>query len=224
MRVKLVSKTIGLNDYSRLNSEEIISAIARHGSIKEDNGRLIRYLMTHKHWSPLEFINLTFQIETSRAIGRQIMRHRSFSGIQEWSQRYEDEISFQNFEIRKQAKKNRQSSTEEFDPIVWDTFSDVDLTASEQIENLLLNIRETYKELIRVGVAKECARMILPECTTTILHLNGSLRTWLSFLNVRIHKDSQKEIRDIAKEVGNILDKEFPNVFDKIDWKNGLFM
>src|SRR5690625_859029 len=90
MKVELVTKTQGVGKYKELSSEEIISAIARHGTIKEDNGRLVKYLMDHKHWSPLEFLNFTFEIETSRAIGRQMLRHRSMSGIQEWSQRYSE--------------------------------------------------------------------------------------------------------------------------------------
>src|SRR5690625_2068817 len=228
MKVELVTKTKGVGKYEGLSSEEIISAIARHGTIKEDNGRLVKYLMDHKHWSPLEFLNFTFEIETSRAIGRQILRHRSMSGIQEWSQRYSESAMFEDFELRKEHPTNRQSSTEVFNPSMWKREGDqnvaMEVSAKYTIKTLLKDVENIYKELLRVGVAKECARMILPECTTTIMTFNGTLRTWLSFLNVRMEEHSQKEVVDIATLIGEELESQLPNVFKQIDWRNGLFM
>jgi len=118
MNVQLVTKTIGVGKYEGLTSEEIISAIARHGVIKEDNGKLVKYLMDNKHWSPLDMINFSFEIETSRAIGRQLLRHASIRP-QEHSQRYSDRVLFEPIELRKEDVVNRQSSTEIFDPEVW---------------------------------------------------------------------------------------------------------
>ena len=216
MKVEIVAKTVGLGKYQNLNSEEIISAIARHGIIKEDNGKLVKYLMDNKHWSPLDMINFVFEIETSRAIGRQILRHKSMS-FQEHSQRYSSRVIFEKIDLRKEHPTNRQSSTDNFDTYVSNELSN-------KIDSLLESIDEVYKYLLDRGVAKECARMILPECTTTTISINGSLRSWLSFLNVRCEEHSQKEVRQIAEEIGNILEKEMPNIFKRIDWRNGLFM
>ena len=225
MNVQLVTKTQGVGKYEGLTSEEIISAIARHGIIKEDNGKLVRYLMDNKHWSPLEMINFSFEVETSRAIARQWLRHSSLKP-QEHSQRYSDKVIFENIELRKEDKINRQSSTEVFNPIVegnYDTIQE-DIQADILIGDLLKQIEEAYQGLIEAGVAKECARMILPECTQTTLTFNGSLRSWLSFLNVRCDHHAQKEIQELATLVGEILEQEMPKVFSSINWKKGMFM
>lgn len=223
MNVRLVTKTIGVGKYEGLTSEEIISAIARHGVIKEDGGKLVKYLMDNKHWSPLDMINFSFEIETSRAIGRQLLRHASIRP-QEHSQRYSDRVLFEPIELRKEDVVNRQSSTEIFDPEVWFETKGIRKKASSSIEFTLSMIENLYHNLIKQGVAKECARMILPECTTTTMTFNGTLRSWLSFLNVRCDHHSQKECQDIATLVGEILEKEMPKVFSTIDWKKGMFM
>ncbi len=225
MKVELVTKTAGVNKYQNLNSEEIIAAIARHGVIKEDNGKLVKYLMDNSHWSPLDMINFTFEIETSRAIGRQILRHQSIK-FQEHSQRYSSKVIFEPIEIRKEDIVNRQSSTEIFNPLVDNTglSSELDIYADEYIADILDMIQIAYTKLISKGVAKECARMILPECTQSTLSANGTLRSWLSFLNVRLDHHAQKEIQEIASVIGTILEEELPNVFKEINWKNGMFM
>ena len=223
MNVQLVTKTIGVGKYEGLTSEEIISAIARHGIIKEDGGKLVKYLMDNKHWSPLDMINFSFEIETSRAIGRQLLRHASIRP-QEHSQRYSDRVLFEPIELRKEDVVNRQSSTEIFDPEVWFETKGIRKKASSSIEFTLSMIENLYHNLIKQGVAKECARMILPECTTTTMTFNGTLRSWLSFLNVRCDHHSQKECQDIATLVGEILEKEMPKVFSTIDWRKGMFM
>ena len=224
MKVELVGKLIGVGKYEKLSSEEIISAIARHGIVKEDNGKLVKYLMSNKHWSPLDMINFVFEIKTSRAIGRQMLRHSSIK-VQEHSQRYSNKIEFEPIELRREHPVNRQSSTEVFDPKILDYIERRDIkNASLIISFLLEDIEKIYNSLIDVGVAKECARMILPECTSTTMTFNGTLRSWLSFLNVRMEEHSQKEIQLIAEEIGNILSQELPEVFKQIDWRNGLFM
>jgi len=221
-KIELVSKTTGVNKYKDLNSEEIIAAIARHGTIKEDNGKLVKYLMAEKHMSPLDMINFTFEIETSRAIGRQILRHASIK-FQEHSQRYSDKVSFEPIELRQEHPTNRQSSTDVFDPTLnGDDYPPI--YSSDEVQVLLSDIRSLYTDLIKAGVAKECARMILPECTTSTLSANGTLRSWLSFLNVRLDHHAQKEVRLIAEEIADKLVEEMPNIFKNIDWKNGMFL
>lgn len=231
MNVQLVSKTVGVGKYSDLNTEEIISAIARHGVIKEDNGKLVKYLMDNAHWSPLDMVNFTFEIETSRAIGRQILRHASIK-FQEHSQRYSDKVIFEPVELRKEDKVNRQSSTELISIVLPEstsgafpkTISEIERDLSVEITLLLNKIKEVYKKGINIGVAKECMRNILPECTQSTLSANGTLRSWLSFLNVRMDHHSQKECQQIAELIGLELEKEMPNIFQRIDWKNGMFM
>jgi thymidylate synthase (FAD) len=223
-KVQLVTKTTGVGKYEELNSEEIISAIARHGIIKEDNGKLVKYLMDNKHWSPLDMINFTFEIETSRAIGRQILRHASIK-FQEHSQRYSDKVVFESIELRKEDKVNRQSSTELFDPyMVLHHEESSDSPASVYIKEHLRDVEILYQKLLEAGVAKECARMILPECTQSTLSANGTLRSWLSFLNVRLDHHAQKECQEIAEQIGLALEKELPNVFENINWKTGMFL
>lgn len=225
MNVQLVTKTVGVGKYEGLTSEEIVSAIARHGIIKEDNGKLVKYLMDQKHWSPLDMINFSFEIETSRAIGRQLLRHASIRP-QEHSQRYSNRVLFEPIELRREDKVNRQSSTEVFNPIVegnYDTIQE-DIQADMLIGDLLKQIEEAYQGLLGAGVAKECARMILPECVTTTMTFNGTLRSWLSFLNVRCDHHAQKEAVIIATLIGEALEKEMPNVFSTIDWRKGMFM
>ena len=228
MNVQLVTKTIGVGKYEGLTSEEIVSAIARHGIIKEDNGKLVKYLMDQKHWSPLDMINFSFEIETSRAIGRQLLRHASIRP-QEHSQRYSDRVLFEPIELRREHATNRQSSTEVFNPPMWNNNEgnmSIGLLSSGQkaIREHLKASEELYNELIRQGVAKECARMILPECVTTTMTFNGTLRSWLSFLNVRCDHHAQKEAVIIATLIGEALEKEMPNVFSTIDWRKGMFM
>lgn len=223
MKVELVAKTTGVGKYETLTNEEIMSAIARHGVIKEDNGRLVKYLMDNKHWSPLEMIDFTFEIQTSRAIGRQILRHRSLS-FQEHSQRYSDRLIFEPVELRKEHPTNRQSSTEVFNPFVIDPDNKSNVQADILIEKLFKDIEAVYYTLIENGVAKECARMVLPEAFSTTMNAKGNLRSWLSFLNVRMDNHAQKEITEIATLIGEALEKELPNVFRQIDWRNGLFM
>lgn len=230
MNVQLVTKTVGVGKYEGLTSEEIVSAIARHGIIKEDNGKLVKYLMDNKHWSPLDMINFSFEIETSRAIGRQLLRHASIRP-QEHSQRYSDRVLFEPIELRREHATNRQSSTEIFNPGIvpfnnpWTGEDEGDMIDAQTIiKEYLDSIEGLYNKLIKAGVAKECARMILPECVTTTMTFNGTLRSWLSFLNVRCDHHAQKEAIEIATLIGEALEKEMPNVFSTIEWRKGMFM
>ena len=203
----------------------MVSAIARHGTIKEDGGKLVKYLMDNSHWSPLQHITFSFKIQTSRAISAQIFRHRSLH-FQETSQRYQQIQSFEDIELRKEHTTNRQSSEEVFNPttIYDDCFGSGVVTASKHIEYVLRDVRNAYEELLKAGVARECARMILPMCSSTTIHVTGTLRDLLAFLNVRCGTETQKELREIALEMGNILEKEVPNIMNIIDWRKGHFM
>lgn len=224
MKVELISKTTGLNSYSELSDEEMIAAIARHGTIKEDNGKLVKYLMDHAHWSPLQHISFGFKIETRRSISAQIFRHRSLNG-QEWSLRYAEPLGFEDIDLRKEHPTNRQSSTESFDPEVSTPWRHREAdSASKAIEDYLSIGKQLYSSLIASGVAKECARDILPLCTKTTIHITGTFRDLLGFLNVRCDEHAQKEVRDIANLIGEAIEEELPNVMGRIDWKNGMFM
>mgnify|MGYP000216888141 CR=1 FL=1 len=245
MNVQLVAKTTGVGKYEELNSEEIVSAIARHGIIKEDNGKLIKYLMDNKHVSPLDMINFVFEIETSLSIGRQLLRHASIKP-QEHSLRYSKSIGLEPIEFRLEHSKNRQSSAEiigsviqhskissnAFETIVVDEFiENKGIKVAEKyneylgkVAKLLNDILEIYQEGLDLGIAKECARFILPNCTTTIMSFNGTLRSWLTLLNVRCDDHAQKECRIIANLIGEELEKEMPNIFSTINWRTGMFM
>ena len=223
-KVELISKTIGLNSYEKLDNNEIIAAIARHGTVKENGGKLVKYLMCNKHWSPLQHISFGFKIETRRSISAQIFRHRSLNG-QEWSLRYAEPLGFEEIELRREHPTNRQSSSEVFDPVLDIVdYNFGEIKASDRIQKLMYDIENLYKELIESGVAKECARDILPLCTKTTIHITGTLRDLLGFLNTRCDVHAQFEIRDIATRIGEELEKELPEIMGTIDWRNGLFM
>ena len=231
VKVELVTKTQGVNKYEGLTSEEIVAAIARHGIIKEDKGRVVKYLMDNKHWSPLDMINFSFEIETSRAIGRQLLRHWSIHP-QEHSQRYSDRVQFEPIELRREHPTNRQSSTEvigtvNIDEEGWEFEGNHDSPAYNAIikaADSLVRMEEAYREMVLNKVAKETARMFLPEACRTTMTMNGTLRSWLAFLNVRAEEHTQKEARIVAEFIGEALEKEMPKVFEQIDWRNGLFM
>lgn len=225
MTVELISKTIGLNSYEKLDNNEIIAAIARHGAVKENGGKLVKYLMCNKHWSPLQHISFGFKIETRRSISAQIFRHRSLNG-QEWSLRYAEPLGFEEIELRREHETNRQSSSEVFDPVItwYEENGKHSNTASDIIDTLLDQINDTYSKLIEAGVAKECARDILPLCTKTTIHITGTLRDLLGFLNVRHTSEAQKEVRDISYEIGLALENEIPEIMQTINWRDGYFM
>ena len=206
MKVNLISVTP--------KAEENIVYIARVSSKREDKTSkpegLLNYLIKHKHWSPFEHSHLSVEIETSKAIGIQLIRHRSFT-FQEFSQRYQDvrklDEMFEQVELRKQCDNNRQSSTEiinEFDG---------------GIRKVLLESKRVYEELLDNGVARETARMILPLCTKTKIHMTGSIRSWVHFLELRDDEHAQKEIQLIAKEIKHIFTKEFPIISKALNYE-----
>lgn len=199
------------------NAEKEIVEIARVSSSREKKDenpeKLLSYLIKNRHWSPFEMANMCISIHTSRAIGRQILRHRSFT-FQEFSQRYAVATEFEPIELREQAVKNRQSSSLVFDPLIGGGNKISHIPASKRINSILDKINELYGLLIENGVAKECARMILPGCTSTHLYMNGTIRSWIHFLQIRDDSHAQKESQNIAQEIKKILKNEMPVVFN----------
>lgn len=201
------------------DAEKHIAEVARVSSSRqnkrEDYEGLIRYLIRHKHWSPFEHAYATFEIETSKAIGIQLIRHRSFT-FQEFSQRYQDVSRidsniFEDIELRVQAKDNRQSSTDAFEDKIQ--VEGGYISVSELIEAHLNNSKRLYRMLLSEGVARETARMLLPMCTKTKIHMTGNIRSWIHFIELRDDEHAQKEIQEIARAIKNNLIYELPNIF-----------
>ena len=205
------------------HAEKAIVKIARVCSKRTDKVEkpegLLNYLIKHKHWSPFEHGYMSVEIETSKAIGIQLIRHRSFS-FQEFSQRYQDvnliDGMFESVELRKQAEDNRQSSTEVFNPdVFYDGYS---TAASAQIGKHFRASQDLYKRLLDEGVAREVARMVLPLSTKTKIHMTGSIRSWIHFLDLRDDAHAQKEIQDVAKEIKKLFIEEFPVISKALNY------
>lgn len=192
------------------NAEELISYMARvsnpsNQSNTETSPRLIRYLIEHQHWSPFEMVNMCVEIETTRSIAAQILRHRSFS-FQEFSQRYaEVPIPAELPELRRQDTKNRQNSIDDLDDVLKQSFK-------FRIGVLYGDGYRLYKDMVAAGVAKECAREVLPLATPTRLYMNGSIRSWLHYCDLRTSNGTQKEHALIASQVQDLLYEHLPNV------------
>jgi thymidylate synthase (FAD) len=210
--VKLVSLTSpvieGIN-----SAEELITYCARVSNPSnqfnnETAPKLLKYLITHKHWSPFEMVSMTFEITTSRAIAAQILRHRSFS-FQEFSQRYSTATEYENIEWRVQGKTNRQ---------VGDEITELTNEQKEAVFNAQKWCDYAYKKLIEGGLAKECARMVLPLNTSTRIYMNGTVRSWLHYLEIRCKNDTQKEHRIIARNIQSIFRQTFPNISEAMGW------
>jgi thymidylate synthase (FAD) len=212
MNTKLIS--ISKPEIEGINkAEDLISYCARVSNPSnqlntETAPKLLKYLITHKHWSPYEMVSFTVEIQTSRAIAAQILRHRSFS-FQEFSQRYSQSTSFEDIEWRLQGKTNRQVGDEEVD---------LSPELKEEVDNALATCKELYDKLIVKGLAKECARMVLPLSTATTLYMTGSVRSWIHYLELRTKEDTQKEHREIADGIKKIFVKEFPITSCALNW------
>jgi thymidylate synthase (FAD) len=210
--IKLISLTQP-NIKGLKTAEDLISYCARVSNPSnqlntETAPKLLKYLITHKHWSPYEMVNMCVEIKTSRAIAAQILRHRSFS-FQEFSQRYSGVVGREKIEWRLQGKTNRQVGEEE-----------VQLSEKllDKIEWIQDECEYLYNNLIEEGVAKECARMVLPLNTSTTLYMSGTIRSWVHYLELRTKEDTQKEHRIIADEIKKIFIKEFPATSCALNW------
>ena len=200
------------------NAEQLIAYMARVSNpANQDNtktsAKLIKYLIDHKHWSPFEMVNMCVEIETTRSVAAQILRHRSFS-FQEFSQRYAKvAVDPVMPELRLQDHANRQNSIEVDDP-----------RKQEELEVLRSQIADyfdeglaLYQELLEVGVAKECARDVLPLATPTRLYMNGTIRSWIHYCQLRCGNGTQKEHQIIAREAWKLLEEHLPNVCVALD-------
>jgi thymidylate synthase (FAD) len=212
MKTKLISITKpeieGLN-----TAEELISYCARVSNPSnqmntETAPRLLAYLIKHNHWSPFEMASMTIEIKTSRAIAAQILRHRSFS-FQEFSQRYASIIGTEKIEWRMQGKTNRQ---------VGDKVVKLPIKLEDEFQWIQDKCEDLYHELIKEGIAKECARMVLPLNTSTTIYMSGTIRSWIHYIDIRAKEDTQKEHREIAFEIKEIFKNNFPNVSEALNF------
>ena len=212
MKVTLISKTSGCNQLEGRTIDEIVLYNARISSPKsvlekfDSPTGLLRHCALNQHWSIYDTCNLGFEIETSRDIGRQLIRHSSIHP-QEFSQRYEKAVGIELIELRQQHDNNRQSSTDVFNPVLGGYRN---FTANEIMNHALEQIEDLYNALLDAGVARECARGILPGATTSKLNMNGTIRSWITFLNARLHDTAQKEARDIANAIKDAFIEQCP--------------
>jgi thymidylate synthase (FAD) len=186
------------------NLEQIIVDCARvsTGKVGGEVPQLLAYLIKHSHWSPFEMASICVKITTSRAVSQQILRHRSFS-FQEFSQRYAEVQGIEPVELRCQAKQNRQSSSDIIEDIVM----------NGKVERHMQSTLALYSDLLENGVAKESARLILPMCCSTVMYVCGTVRSWMHYLNLRCQIDTQKEHRELAKEIFHEFSLLYPNIF-----------
>ena len=190
--------------------EKLIAYMARVSNPKnQDNpsyDKLIKYLIDHKHWSPFEMVNICVEINTTRSVAAQILRHRSFS-FQEFSQRYSVVTDSPVIpQLREQDNKNRQNSTDTLPSQLTDELK-------SKIDDLYSHSQDVYSLLIANGVAKECARDVLPLSSPTKLYMNGTLRSWLHYCDLRCANGTQKEHKLIADQVKQLIGVEFPQVY-----------
>ena len=193
------------------DSEQLIGKIARVSNPKnEDNPnveKLIRYLIKHKHWSPFEMASMCVEIKTTRAIAAQILRHRSFT-FQEYSQRYA--IPTETFptvipDLRRQDFKNRQNSIDDLEQETKEYYE-------QRIDDHFREGVQLYESLLHSGVAKECARSVLPLNTCTRLYMAGTVRSWIHYIDLRTSNGTQLEHMAVANSVRNIFESEFPTI------------
>ena len=199
------------------NPEEQIAYIARVSNPNnQDNpnyAKLLAYCIKHQHWSIFEQAFMTLEIETTRGLAAQILRHRSFT-FQEFSQRYADTTLLGAIplpELRRQDKSNRQNS---IDDIPEEKQKELELTIARHFASS----KDLYNELIRQGIAKECARFVLPLATPTRLYMSGSVRSWIHYIDLRSAHGTQKEHMDIAEQCRDIFKEQLPTVSEALGW------
>ena len=201
------------------DAEKSMAYIARVSNPKnQDNNdftKLIGYCIKNEHWSVFEQAYMTLQIETTRGIAAQILRHRSFT-FQEFSQRYADSRQLGEIpipELRRQDNKNRQNSISDLSEEIINQFN-------KKIKHQFNLNKQLYEEMLEAGIAKECARFVLPLATPTRIYMTGSCRSWIHYINLRTGHGTQKEHMDIAQECKNIFSKEYPVVASALNWLN----
>ena len=199
------------------DAEKTMAFIARvsnpSNQDNENYSGLLKYCIKHNHWSVFEQSTMTLQIDTTRAIAAQILRHRSFT-FQEFSQRYAESHELGSIELpdlRRQDKKNRQNSIDDLDPFVQQKLE-------AQMITLFSSAQSLYNQMIEEGVAKECARMVLPLCTPTRIYMTGSVRSWIHYIELRSANGTQKEHMDIANECKSLFIETFPTIAEALEW------
>jgi thymidylate synthase (FAD) len=213
--VKLVAITEGANELAGKNAQEIISYVARVSNPTNQmnfgtGSKLIKYCITHNHWSIFEHSFVTLEIQTSRAIAAQILRHKSFT-FQEFSQRYAAAFDKINYNARRQDDKNRQNSI--------DDMSEEDKQWFEDAQNKVWSeSKSLYDEALSKGIAKEQARFLLPLNTATTIYMTGSVRSWIHYIQLRDGNGTQKEHADIAREAKLVLAQKLPDVASALGW------
>ena len=199
-------------------AEETMGSVARVSNPNnQDNPKvagLLKYCIKHGHWSVFEQAHMTVEIETTRGLAAQILRHRSFT-YQELSQRYADSSMLSKVipmpELRRQDDKNRQNSIDDLDPFVVQDFE-------LKMQRHFVEGMKLYKEMLDAGVAKECARFVLPLATPTKLYMTGSVRSWIHYINLRSAHGTQKEHMEIAENCRTIFNEQFPIVAEALGW------
>jgi len=209
MKVELVSTTP--------DAEKTMAHIARVSNPNnQDNPNyagLLRYCIQHEHWSVFEQSFMTLEIETTRGLAAQILRHRSFT-FQEFSQRYADSNLLGEIELpelRRQDVKNRQNSIDDLEPAISEKLQ-------KQMITLFSSSLALYNQMLEFGVAKECARFVLPLATPTRLYMSGSCRSWIHYINLRSAHGTQKEHMDIANACKGVFMENYPTVSEALDW------
>jgi len=210
MNVKLISVTP--------DAEKTMAYVARVSNPKnqtnENYSKLLGYCIKHNHWSVFEQAFMTLEIETTRGLAAQILRHRSFT-YQEFSQRYADSSLLGDtipiFDLRRQDTKNRQNSIDDIDPFVKQEF---EIKIRKHFDDAMT----LYQSMLDVGIAKESARFVLPLATPTRLYMSGSCRSWIHYIQLRSANGTQKEHMDIAEACKKIFSEQFPTVAEALEW------
>ena len=209
MKVELISVTP--------DAEKHIAYCARvsnpNNQDSEKFSGLLKYCIRHQHWSIFEQAFMTLEINTTRGIAAQILRHRSFT-YQEFSQRYADTSYLGEIELpelRRQDDKNRQNSIDDLDPVIVDRLN-------RQMNTLFSSSIALYKQMLDAGVAKECARFVLPLAVPTKLYMTGSIRSWIHYIDLRSANGTQREHMDIAIRAKEIFSEQFPSISEALNW------
>jgi thymidylate synthase (FAD) len=217
--VKLVAITQGAGELIEKNAQEVISYITRVSNPNnqlnfDTSAGLLRYCIKHKHWSPFEHAYMTLEINTNRGIAAQILRHRSFT-FQEFSQRYADTNllteTLEVPELRRQDTKNRQNSTDDLDEFLKEALE-------KEIDDHFTQSKLLYNRLLSQGVAKECARSVLPINTPTRIYMTGSCRSWVHYIDLRSANGTQKEHMIIAEQCRDVFKEQFPDISEAMQW------
>jgi thymidylate synthase (FAD) len=210
MNVKLISVTP--------DAEKMMGYVARVSNpSNQENPKvagLLKYCVKHQHWSVFEQSFMTLEIETTRGLAAQILRHRSFT-FQEFSQRYADSSMLADtiplFDLRRQDTKNRQNSIDDINPHTRQNFE-------MKIQKHFDDAMQLYQEMLAAGIAKECSRFVLPLAVPTRIYMSGSCRSWIHYIDLRSAHGTQKEHMDIAEACKNVFVEQFPTVAEALEW------